>query len=247
MASCRGRLGKLGPLHSEQSLFDSGGVWLVDQTESGIRLILRKGPPPGKPYHLLELNKELSSGSIVLDPSDLEDGPQPFLLRDPLHELWVSFMLMRGLGLLVHGCGVKIDGKVHIFVGESGAGKSTLARVFDDLKFGHILSDDRLVIRTDADDYSVYGTPWHGEAPYASPESGRLATINFLHKAPKSALEVMQPEAAASALFLVCFLAGWPRTGMDFILKCCTEIATRVPCRKLLFTPDQTAIEAAAI
>jgi len=104
-------------------------------------------PHPGRPYHVLWLDESLERAEVVLDASLLLDEPQPFLLRAPALELWITFLLLRGRGLLQHGCGLLADDRVRVFVGESGAGKSTLPGVFERHAAGLVLSDDRLVVR----------------------------------------------------------------------------------------------------
>lgn len=246
LARCRGRRGPMELPVKARVLFDSGGVWRVDQAASGIRLVLRAGEHPGRPYHLLELDEDLTRGEARLDPRGLQDRQRPFLLRDPLHELWVCFLLMRGRGLLVHGCGLlQEDGMVRVFLGQSGAGKSTLAALLQEHACGEILSDDRLIIRPDGQGFAVWGTPWHGEARFASPSMGVLAAIRFLEKAPESRLIELGPKEAVTRLFQACFLAGWPRTGLDFVLRFGVEVATQVDCRVLRFRPDRTAVAAA--
>jgi hypothetical protein len=228
-------------------LFDSEGVWCVTQVKNGIQIVLRSGPAPGRPYHLLELNQDLTQGHVVLDPAVIGNNEKPFILRDPMHELWISFLLMRGFGLLVHGCAVLHLGKVHVFLGQSGAGKSTLARVFNQLGVGEVLTDDRIIIRRRQDEYIAYGTPWHGEECFASPAFGKLASINFINHAPSSKLKDVSVGLAVASMFRVCFIAGWPRSGMEFVFGMCTEVCQKVPCRQLFVYPDRSAIEAAGL
>ncbi len=242
LASCRGHHSPVELDQRERVLFDSGGIWRVDELSTGIRLVLRMGTPPGRPYHLLELNLDLDRGQILLDPRHLQDGPAPFLLRSPLHELWTCFMLLQGRGLLVHGCGLLRDGRVHLFLGESGAGKSTLAGVFEAHGAGVILSDDRLIIRSGESGYLVYGTPWQGEARFSSPECGILADVNFLGKAGTCSLRDLGPADAARRMFQSCFLAGWPRSGLEFLLASCAEVASMLPCREFMFRPDASIL-----
>jgi hypothetical protein len=244
---CRGSIGPVELPDAPQVLFDSGGVWRVDEMPDGIRLVLRSGEAPGRPYHVLELNRDLTRGEIRLDPQDLEDDSRRFLLRDPLHELWTSFLLMRGRGMLWHGCGLLQDGRVHVFVGESGAGKSTLGNIIKQHCPGTILSDDRLVIRPGEEGYLVYGTPWHGEAQFASHLFGPLAGVHFLEKAPISESQKLGARETVDRLFRVCFLAGWPRTGLDFLLGMCQKVGAEVPCRVLRFRPDQSALRTAGV
>jgi hypothetical protein len=243
---CRGRLGPLGDACG-RPVFDSGGVWRVDETpDGGIRLVLRSGPHPGRPYHCLELDAELTRGHVTLDPAGLEDAPQPFLLRSPLHELWTSFLLLRGRGLLVHGCGLLVREHVHLFVGPSGAGKSTLAGVLAD-RFGTILSDDRIVIRPEAGGFRAYGTPWHGEVRFASPQSGRLAAIYFLSHGRASRATLERRAQAAASLAACSFMAGWPLQGINLLLTQCVKIVESVPCHQLTFTPDESAAVAVGL
>ena len=247
LVRCRGSLGLVELPEKPKVLFDSDGVWRVDEIPDGIRLVLRSGESPGRPYHVLELNQDLTRGKVRLDPQELEDDSRRFLLRDPLHELWTSVLLMRGRGLLWHGCGLLQDGKVHVFLGESGAGKSTLGKIIKKHCQGTILSDDRLVVRPEKKGYVVYGTPWHGEAQFASHRFGPLAAVHFLQKAPKSESCELGPREAVDRLFRVCFLAGWPRTGLDFVLGMCQDVGTGVSCRLLHFCPDESALRAAGV
>jgi len=243
---CEGALETLA-LPERDLLFDSRGVWRVDAgTDGGIRLVLRAGPHPGRPYHALELNEDLTHGRVTLDPAPLKDELQPFLLRAPLHELWTCFLLLRGRGVLVHACGLRTHQDVHLFVGESGAGKSTLAAILES-RFGLVLSDDRIVLRPDSAGFRAYGTPWHGEARFASPESGKLCSIHFLSQAPKSRRTRLDPEEAAPRLAACSFMAGWPMQGIKDLLTTCVMICERIPCYRLEFSPDESAPAAAGL
>lgn len=242
----RGHLGALPALDGKQVLFDSGGTWRVDagRDPGAIRLVLRAGPHPGQPYQVLSFDAGLERADVVLDAALLLDEPTPFLLRAPALELWITFLLLRGRGLLLHGCGLLAGGRVRVFVGESGAGKSTLAGLLARQSVGSILSDDRLVVRPEGDGYRVWGTPWHGEARFASPQQGPLATIYFLRHASETRLTALPPAEAGLRLAGVCFQAGWPRDGLAHLLDQCARMATSVPCFELAFRPDASVLAA---
>ncbi len=242
---CRGHLAPLPESEPDRILFDSGGTWRVDPGEGpgAIRLVLRAGPHPGRPYQVLSLNADLSRAEVVLDASVLQGEPDPFLLRAPALELWITFLLLRGLGLLVHGCGLLLDGRVLVFAGESGAGKSTLADLFVRHQVGTILSDDRLVVRPDGDGFRVWGTPWHGEARFASPASGRLAGMYFLRHARQTRTTRLSPGEASLRLASDCFQAGWPREGLTHLLDLCARLAEGIPCHDLAFRPDPSVFQ----
>ncbi|MBN2494511.1 MAG: hypothetical protein JXR96_07980 [Deltaproteobacteria bacterium] len=236
---CQGRFAAVetpaGP-----ALFDSGGVWRIHGSAQSVSLVLRAA---GRDYHRLDLDPDLLGGRVCLDPGGIEDRAL-FALRAPMLELWCSFLLMRGTGLLVHGCGWLIDGRVHVFAGPSGAGKTTLARLIERAGAGELLSDDRLVIRPEAGaGFAVCGTPWHGEARFASPACGPLAGLYFLRHAPAHALRPLSPRRAAEVLFACCFVAGWPREGLAHVLDTAARIAESVPAWELAFAPRDDVLE----
>jgi len=248
LATCDGKHGKLSQTATGVCLFNSGYTWRVDKTDAGIKLNILMGHETKIPYQILSLNDTLTEGKVLLDDTLLPESDDGFLLRAPLHEIWTSFLLMRGRGLLVHGLGVLIDNKVKIFVGKSGVGKSTLAHVFSKNKIGKILSDDRLIIRPCDDGYMVYGTPWHGEAHFYSSDSGLLDSIHFLRHALENKAVTLKPQAAASLMYATCFIAGWPRTpGLQFVLNCCADIVSQTRCFDFAFTPDKDALLAAGV
>ena len=69
-------------------------------------------------------------------------------------------LLGDGRGLVVHGCGM-FDGsdEAYLFVGQSGAGKTTMARLWHAEPGVLILSDDRVILRSEPDGVWMYGTP----------------------------------------------------------------------------------------
>ena len=246
-AACVAELGPVEISDRDVTLFDSGGVWRLDATaQNGLRLVLRTGRHPGRAYHALEVGRDLREGQVTLDPAELTDEPDPFALRAPLHELWTQFLLWRGRGALVHACGLLCDNRVHLFVGPSGAGKSTLAGILAG-RYGEVLSDDRVVIRPEKAGFCAYGTPWHGEARFASARSGPLTSLSFLMQAPGSQRRVLTHDRAAAQLVANCFMAGWPRGNVKELLEMCVGIVKSVPCFELAFTPDDSAARAAGL
>lgn len=246
-ARCSLSLGELPDPTADPLLFDSGGVWHVRQHGVGIRIDLHVR---GRVYQSLLLDEDLTHGEAVLDPSQIagDDPEVGFALRSPMLQLWISFLLMRGRGLLVHGLGVLgDDGGVQVFAGTSGAGKSTLANVVVAAGAGRVLSDDRLIVRPAGDGFAVYGTPWHGEARHALNASGRLAGLHFLQQAPVNERSALNPSEAARRLFACCFVAGWPRSGLKHVLDACAGLASAVPCDVLRFTPDSGALRACGL
>lgn len=243
--SCTGRLAPLPKLFEEDCLFDSGGTWRVDgrRVPEVLRLVIRAGPHPGRAYQLLEFEAGLTRALAWLDPDQRKADGEHFFLCEPALELWISFLLMRARGAVVHGCGLLDRAGVRIFAGVSGAGKSTIAGVFAAHEYGQVLSDDRLVLRPDGQNYRVWGTPWHGEARFATPEQGPLRSIYFLRHTESCSLHALAPADAAGRLAACVFMAGWPREGVQNLVDLCVQVASLVPCYDLGFCPDESVIE----
>ena len=228
-------------------LYDSGAALRVERAGDCVRIVLRTNERESRDYHALTLNEDLTGGDAVYDGSVFGDDVAPYPLADPLHEIWTSFLLMRRRGLLVHGCGVLVGEEAHLFLGRSGAGKSTMAGLLEQRGAGLILSDDRLILRPEGGGFRVFGTPWRGVPEYASARSGRLASVAFLEQDTASRRNRLDADVAATRLFDACYVVGWPRRGIAFVLEMAAEVARRVPCYRLRFRPDATAVEAAAV
>ncbi len=241
---------QIGPIAQQQfqgpALFDSGGLWRVYGEPDAPILALQFA---GKIYQYARLNADLSEAEVYLDPGQLDPAVTPFGLRQPLLELWYAFWLLRGHGLLLHGCGVlDKNGAVDVFLGKSGAGKSTFAGLVTEAGAGEILSDDRLIVRSDGAQLQVYGTPWHGEARFAMPKSGRLRSLHFLRQAQKSRRQQIGAAQALQQLYTCSFLAGWPRqAAIDAVLEQGQRLVQDVATFVLDFCLDHSALHAAQL
>ena len=89
----------------------------------------------------------------------------------------------------------------------------------------------------------MYGTPWHGEAPFASPRAVPLAGIFFLRHGPTNTAEPIARIDAVSRLITCSFLPHWDAEGMAFSMDFFTDLAAHIPCYEFTFKPDKTAIE----
>lgn len=160
----------------------------------------------------------------------------------PAMELLMLNYLARGRGGVLHALGIARNGKGILFVGESGTGKSTLARLWDHEEGITVLSDDRVIIRKHGDHFWIYGTPWHGEARFASPGKARLEKLFFLKHGEKNRIREIKGIDQVSRLIACAFPPYWYPPGMDFSLDILNNLAAQVPCQELNFTPDKDAI-----
>jgi len=182
-----------------------------------------------------------------VEKADLYFPEKPSRFYDPFYgptmELLMVNYLAQGWGVIIHSCGIAWNEKGILFVGESGAGKSTLAEMWAEENGVEVLSDDRIIVRKKGDIFWMYGTPWHGDAPYSSPRGVSLEGIFFLKHGRKNSVKKLKG-AEPILSFLTCsFPPYWDPDGMAFALDLFTDLAAHVPCHELAFRPDKTVIE----
>jgi hypothetical protein len=160
----------------------------------------------------------------------------------PTMELLLMHYLAEGRGVILHGCGIVIDDRGILFLGESGAGKSTLARMWDLENGVDILSDDRVIVRKEGREFRAYGTPWHGEAAFGTPREAKLQQIFFLSHGKENFFKEMKRLDILSHLLTCSFPPLWDSQGMELVLDLFNQLATQVPCQELSFRPEKSAL-----
>ena len=222
-----------------ECLFDSGGPWRLYRHDDGFLFRFFASTFGARPYKTARFTPDFSRGRITLDRDFFANVAPVDPLEYPLDELLVIALLAQGRGLEIHGCGVAdTNGRGYLFVGQSGAGKSTMARIWSGEPGAVILSDDRIVVRRHDDDVWMYGTPWHGEAPLASPSRARLDALFFLRHAPHDEIQTIGTAEASARLFAASFPPFHDRRGLAFTLEFLERVVSRVPCRELGFVPE---------
>ena len=153
-------------------------------------------------------------------------------------------LLARGLGIELHGGGVvTADGRGYLFVGQSGAGKSTLSKLWLSEPGATLLSDERIIVRQEADGLWMYGTPWHGDGYIANQGRAPLERVYFLRHGPRNQARVLPAATAVARLFACGFTPFHDPAGLDYSLGLLTEIARHCRCEELSFIPDRSAVE----
>jgi len=114
---------------------------------------------------------------------------------------------------------------------------------------GHSAQDDRAEkqiprsSRNDKGKMRMYGTPWHGEAMYASPNSAPLARIFVLEHGHGNVITPLSPSQAVAELFARSFVPFHRHEYVDSALVFLEELANAVPVYRYAFEPDQRAVE----
>jgi hypothetical protein len=227
-------------------IFDSGLAWRLARLGDQFVFTFRSEMGGAVPYKTARFNESFTAGEVRMYRPLSDVGQRDTInpLEYPLDELLMIHLLSQGRGVEVHGCALLDDaGRAFVFAGQSGAGKSTLARLWMDHARVRLLSDERVVLRTDRDRIAVYGTPWHGDALLASPLRGDLAGVFFLDQAPSNEVTRVSGPLAVAKLFSCSFLPFHGAAGVERTVIALERVVATTPCYRLGFTPDSAVIE----
>lgn len=226
-------------------LFHSGGLWSVFEESGGYRFYFSTPHLGIPPYKAAWFDSEFTRGRLVLFRPYFDAKLPIYPLEYPLDELLMIHRLACGEGVEVHAVGIVDEaGRGHLFLGHSGAGKSTTARLWKLQSNAQILSDDRIILRFHDGRIWMYGTPWHGDAGIASPDSAPLSRLYLLEHARKTELSPVSRGRAAAELLARSFVPHHSPRGLQFTLQFLDRVAQEIPCFVFRFLPDKSAVEA---
>ena len=230
-----------GPL-----LFDSGTTWSVQRRDAGFQFDFGAPVFGEGPYKRLLIDRQFCRATLQMSEGSFARFPCAAVpLGYPLDELLIMHRLTQEKAIELHSCGiVRPDGTGNLFVGHSGAGKSTTTRLWTEREDVEVLSDDRMIVRSEPDaGMRMYGTPWHGEAAYASPESAPLQRIFVLEHGRGNVVTRLSPPQAVVELFARSFVPFHRHEYVDSALQFLEEVVAAVPCYRYAFEPNASAVE----
>jgi hypothetical protein len=232
------------PRSEGKRLFDSGSLWILYADDAGF-IFDFSTPVLGKqPYKRLYVNRDFSEARLFLNRVCFSKSAEVYPLEYPLDELLVTNWLALGRGVEVHGCGLADHENVgHLFLGHSGAGKSTTSLLWKSLRDVRVLSDDRIILRQCENETWMHGTPWHGEAGFASPGKVRIRRIFILEHGDQNEILPLAGNRAVAELFARCFPPFHGHGPLAFTLAYLHYIADSVPCYLFRFLPNPSAVE----
>jgi len=239
----RARWGNLAEVSGGRKLFDSGGLWQLFTANGALRFHFTSPAWGPLPYKVAWFDKEFASGEVLVHRPYFPPGHLVYPLEYPLDELLIIHLLAAGRGAEVHACGVvDASGQGYLFAGQSGAGKTTMARLWQKPEEITVLSDDRIILRYQAGQFWMYGTPWHGEAGLSSPARAPLKGVYLLRHGPSNRLVPLRRSSTAARLVACSFPPFYHSSGLDFTLGFLDQLVEAVPCYELSFTPDERVI-----
>jgi hypothetical protein len=251
------RIDRIEPA-TEPAAFDSGSVWRLYDDKGGFCFDFQTPVLGNLPYKRLVIDQQFCRAELLVNGQYFGDAGPVVPLDYPLDELLIMHRLTQEKAIELHGTGiVRPNGEANLFVGHSGAGKSTTTRLWTATEDVEVLSDDRIIVRRDekqqiprfarndkrAYKMRMYGTPWHGEAMFASPNSAPLSRIFVLEHGHGNVITPLSSSQAVAELFARSFVPFHRHEYVDSALVFLEELVDAVPVYRYAFEPDQRSVD----
>jgi len=115
------------------------------------------------------------------------------------------------------------------------------------VSIGHSAQDEKQIPRFARNDKKhkmrMYGTPWHGDAMFASPNNAPLTRIFVLEHGHGNVITPLNPSQAVAELFARSFVPFHRHEYVDSALVFLEELVDAVPVYRYAFEPDLRAVE----
>jgi hypothetical protein len=93
------------------------------------------------------------------------------------------------------------------------------------------------------DEYLMYGTPWHGDAKFASPAKVKLEKIFFINHGRANSAKAVVGTFPVLQFLKASFPPYWDKHGMELAMDFFNNLVSAVPCRELSFVPDNKIVD----
>jgi hypothetical protein len=194
-------------------------------------------------HNIAFFDRDHSSGDIYHpDDSFFRSGILTSLTLIPTDQILLARVFPQRNGVLMHACGMVVNGHGLAFVGHSEAGKTTTARML--AGDGQLLCDDRVILRRWPEGFRVHGTWSHGDIPIVSPNSAPLRAVFLLEQAPENRLIPLEPGEAVRALPQYVVRPLVTRDWWEKVLDTIGYLAREVPVYRLRFDKSGRVFEA---
>ena len=227
-----------------QPRFDSGCTWRLFENQNEFQFDFFTPILGERPIKRLLVDKQFRQATLSMNGEFEELRAHVTPLGYPLDELLIMHRLTLEPAVELHGIGIVApDGTNNLFIGHSGAGKSTTGRLWSSALPVKILSDDRIIVRDQGGEVTMYGTPWHGDACFALAESAPLHRIFILEHGKGNVITPLNRSDAVGELFARAFVPFHRHEHVDSALNFLEWLANALPCYRYCFEPQASAVE----
>lgn len=159
-----------------------------------------------------------------------EELPQPMVIENFLRILLAHRVLALG-GVLLHSCGLVVEGRAYLFAGRSNAGKTTLAHKADSHGI-RVLGDDINCLLPGDGGFLAHAVPFTGEfgrRQELRPDAVALAGVLLLEKGPELRVGPVRPSRAVASLLSGCPFVNSDAAGFPLLMDALTALVDRTP------------------
>lgn len=181
---------------------------------------------------------DLAAGTAQVSAPSLDRAHSA--LERVLSYICMQALPQAGRGLLLHGAGIEIQGRGHVFFGHSGAGKSTVARLAAGV--GTVLTDENVILRFTPTGPQVISTPFWGlstrleEVRFVQAQAPLVALYQLV-QGPHFLVQPLSPAEASVALLLTEKAPTDRRESAQAWLATVQQLIRQVPVYRLTFRP----------
>ncbi len=183
------------------------------------------------PNSIMSLDLTKNQGNLATTKQNAEAAVELTL------RILFAFLATRAGGFLLHSAGIEHKGSGCLFFGPSGSGKTTVARLSAE---DRVLNDDLVLLRPEADGWSMYSTPFTNPdqvRPIAM--SSNVAALFRLVQDKQVFLEaISHAEALAEVIAAIPVLPTEPEFAAQ-LLQVAADLIQAVPVYRLHFLPDK--------
>jgi hypothetical protein len=230
--------GRIPDTANMECIFKAENSWSILR-DNGDYILKFEEQGTGVPRMIARFDSEtrsvtLSCSSNLISSQGSAQNP----LHYPLDQILLMYFLASREGVIVHAAGAVFAEKGCIFAGRSGAGKSTVSRKLQEMPGIEILSDDRIIIRKMGDSFTMFGTPWPGDAGIAVNKSAPLSQIFFLAQGEENRIERIKNAEAFRRFMPVLSIPWYDKEVIQEIFSTVEKLVSKVPSYFLHFTMD---------
>lgn len=169
-------------------------------------------------------------------------APSALALNYPSDQALLTNRLLRLGAVVLHACGVVVDGRGYVFCGRSGIGKTTMARLWRN-RGAILLNDDRIILRVVDGEVRLFSSPWHGEEREVKAGNVPLAAFFHLTQAPAHQLTPLSGALPGARLVATAIAPFYAADGIALLLEQADALTARVPSFDLAFARDPSVVD----